>query len=724
MTFDSAPVPAFMPFRYDPLVVAVSFVIATFASYVTLDLARRVRQSTWGLARVWWGAGSVVMGSGIWSMHFVGMQAFEVPITLGYRGGLTLLSWVAAVAASAVALEIASRKTFSYRRVVLGALVMGLGISAMHYIGMAALELVPGIVWNWSLVAASVLIAVLASATALLIFHLLLKVPRQRRLPYQMGAALVMGVAICGMHYTGMIAARIPDSAICLSSDGLGGPSLTAMLTIATGLLLVSTLFTSLLDARMQGTTQRLAQSLQESNTKLQTANAELKQRAFTDPLTGLPNRLLFEERLGQALLRADRANHRGLQSRVAVIFVDLDGFKPVNDSFGHAAGDALLRDVAQRLRRLLREEDTVARIGGDEFLLLLENLREPADALAFGQRVLQVLATPFDLSGRHMRIAGSIGIVTYPDQQEADKLVAQADAAMYAAKRGGGGSCALFEPHMNADATEQLELQNDLRRALEHNELTLHYQPKIDATRQLITGVEALLRWRHPVRGMVSPAVFIALAERFGLINRLGSWVIDEACRQIRAWEEQGLRMPVAVNLSVHQLREQGLAQRIEQALQRHGVAPSQLLCEITESVAMEDFQEAQRSFAELAAIGVYLSIDDFGTGYSSLNYLRQLPVQQLKIDSSFVRDLDKGNNARAVVQAVISLAHALGLRVVAEGVETPAQRDILLSMACDELQGYLYARAMTAEELLDWAQGRQARGSVAFSPSLFGEP
>ncbi|HBH39069.1 MAG TPA: bifunctional diguanylate cyclase/phosphodiesterase, partial [Curvibacter sp.] len=236
--------------------------------------------------------------------------------------------------------------------------------------------------------------------------------------------------------------------------------------------------------------------------------------------------------------------------------------------------------------------------------------------------------------------------------------------------------------------------------------------------------GVEALLRWRHPVRGMVSPAVFVGLAERFGLINQLGNWVIEEGCRQIRAWEDQGLRMPVAVNLSVHQLREHGLAQRIAQALQRHGVPASQLLCEITETVAMEDFEEARRSFAELAAIGVYLSIDDFGTGYSSLNYLRQLPVQQLKIDSSFVRDLDKGNNARAVVQAVISLAHALGLRVVAEGVETPAQRDILLSMACDELQGYLYARAMTAEELLDWAQGRQARGSVAFSPSLFSEP
>lgn len=439
MTLDSAPVTAFMPFRYDPLVVAVSFVIAAFASYVTLDLARRVRQSTWGLARVWWGAGSVVMGSGIWSMHFVGMQAFEVPITLGYRGGLTLLSWVAAVAASAVALEIASRKTFSYRRVVLGALVMGLGISAMHYIGMAALELVPGIVWNWSLVAASVLIAVLASATALLIFHLLLKVPRQRRLPYQMGAALVMGVAICGMHYTGMIAARIPDSAICLSSDGLGGPSLTAMLTIATGLLLVSTLFTSLLDARMQGTTQRLAQSLQESNAKLQTANAELKQRAFTDPLTGLPNRLLFEERLGQALLRADRANHRGLQSRVAVLFVDLDGFKPVNDRLGHEAGDELLKQVGKRFQQCCREVDTVARYGGDEFVFILTGQQNQQSAKQTAKNIIESIHRTFQINQQSVRIGTSIGIAIYPsDHTEAAWLIKLADDAMYLAKQQG----------------------------------------------------------------------------------------------------------------------------------------------------------------------------------------------------------------------------------------------------------------------------------------------
>ena len=712
--------PAFLPARYDPLVVAISFAIAAFASYVTLDLARRVRLSSRGMARVWWGTGSVVMGSGIWSMHFVGMQAFQLPIALGFTGLLTLLSWIAAVAAAAVALAIASRRTFRYRRVALGALAMGGGICAMHYTGMAALDMAPGIVWDWLLVGVSALIAVAASATALTIFHLLVRVHNTRRLAYQIGAALLMAVAICGMHYTGMAAAQFPEGSVCLSADALGGPSLTAMVAIAAGLLLVSTLFTSVLDARMQSTTERLAQSLQESNAKLQTANAELQQRAFADPLTGLPNRLLFEERLGQALTRADRLNHQQVQSRVAVLFIDLDGFKPINDSYGHAAGDALLLNVAERLRKLAREGDTVARVGGDEFLLLLENLTHPADGVTIAQRVLQVLAIPFEIAGKSLRIAGSIGVAVYPEQGERDKLVAQADAAMYAAKRGGGGGYALFEPHMQADASEQLELQNDLRHALDHGELLLHYQPKIDGSRGLINGVEALLRWQHPTRGLIGPAVFIPLAERFGFIGRMGSWVIDEACRQLREWERDGLRMRVAINLSVHQLREQGLAQRIAQALERHGVQADQLLCEITESVAMEDLEATQRTFEELARVGIYLAIDDFGTGYSSLNYLRQLPAQQLKIDSSFVRDIEHSEDARAVVEAVISLAHALNLRVVAEGVETPGQRDILLAMGCDELQGYLYARPMGATALLAWSQGHKPSGSADFAPSV----
>ena len=712
----------FMPSSYNLFVVAASFAIAMLASYVTLDLARRVRTAQRRVGLAWWAAGSIVMGTGIWAMHFLGMQAFRLPIEIGFAGGPTLLSWLAAVAASAMALQLASRETFGRVQLAMGALVMGAGISGMHYIGMAAMEMAPGIVWDPLLVALSVLIAVLASATALLIFKLLRRVQPGQRLAYQLAASFVMAVAICGMHYTGMAAASFAKGSVCLSAGQLGGPGLTAMVLMATGMLLVSTLFTSILDARLQATAERLTKSLTDSNTRLQAANDELQKRAFADALTGLPNRLLFEDRLIHALLRLDRTNHHRVEDRLAVLFVDLDGFKPINDSFGHAAGDVILRSAAERLQRQARESDTVARVGGDEFLILLEDVTDVAACVTMANRVLAALSEPFEVSGKKVQIACSIGIVVHPDHGERGKLVANADAAMYAAKRAGGGCYALFEPHMGSDASEQLELQNDLRQAIDRGQLALHYQPKIDGTRGQISGVEALLRWNHPKHGMVSPLVFIALAERFGLIGRLGNWVINEACRQTAEWADSGLRMRVAINLSVHQLREAGLAERIEQALLRHGLDASQLLCEITESVAMEDIKATQRTFEGLARIGVFLSIDDFGTGYSSLNYLRQLPAQQLKIDRSFVNDLESSEDARAVVAAVVSLAHALGLRVVAEGVETSGQRDILLGMGCDELQGFFYARPMPADTLLAWSQGDKPAGGADFTPSVIG--
>ena len=712
----------FMPFSYNLFVVAASFAIAMLASYVTLDLARRVRTAQRRVGLAWWAAGSIVMGTGIWSMHFLGMQAFKLPIEIGFSGGATLLSWLAAVAASGVALELASRENFGNTQLALGALVMGAGISGMHYIGMAAMDMNPGIVWDYRVVVLSVLIAVLASASALLIFKLLRRVRPSQRVGYQLAASFVMAVAICGMHYTGMAAARFAVGAVCLSAGELGGPGLTAMVLIATGMLLVSTLFTSILDARLQNTAQQLTQSLRESNARLQAANDELQKRAFADALTGLPNRLLFEDRLIHALLRLDRTNHLRVEDRLAVLFVDLDGFKPINDSFGHAAGDVILRSAADRLRQEARESDTVARVGGDEFLILLEDVTDVAACVSMANRVLESLSRPFEVSGKKVQIACSIGIVVHPDHGDRTKLVANADAAMYAAKRAGGGCYALFEPHMGSDASEQLELLNDLRQALDRGELALHYQPKIDGTRGQISGVEALLRWNHPKHGMVPPMVFITLAERFGLIGRLGAWVINEACRQTAEWGRSGLRMRVAINLSVHQLRESGLAERIGQALQFHGLDASQLLCEITESVAMEDIKATQRTFEGLARIGVFLSIDDFGTGYSSLNYLRQLPAQQLKIDRSFVNDLEDSEDARAVVSAVVSLAHALGLRVVAEGVETSGQRDILLAMDCDELQGFFFARPMPADSLFAWSQGEKPDGAVDFTPSVIG--
>jgi diguanylate cyclase (GGDEF)-like protein len=585
---------------------------------------------------------------------------------------------------------------------------MGAGICAMHYIGMAALDFAPGIVWNWALVAASAAIAVVASAAALQIFFWLRGLSDGRGLRYQLAAALVMGLAISGMHYTAMAAANVPLASVCRSATDLSGSGLGGLVMLASGMLLSLTLFTSVLDGRMQSKNSVLANSLKLTNDRLQTANEQLRKQATLDPLTELPNRLLFEDRLNHALARHQRgsgAGERGGRS-LAVLFVDLDGFKAVNDSVGHGAGDGVLKEAARRLQAAARNSDTVARVGGDEFLLLMEDLDSALECTALAQRVVEALALPFDVANRKVEISGSVGIAVFPEHGPGAKLVARADAAMYAAKNNGGNAFSLFESRMDSNPLEALSLQNDLRHAVDRGELVLLYQPKIDSRFGVLSGVEALLRWNHPKLGVISPLVFIPIAERFGIIHRIGSWVIEEACRRGRMWEDSGLRTRIAVNVSAHQLRQPDLVERIDEALRHNRFPASRLVLEITESVAMRDIKATQQCFEDLGRIGVSLSIDDFGTGYSSLSCLRQLRAKELKIDRTFINDLKSSNDAKAVVDAVVRLAHALGLRVVAEGVETEAQREILLGLGCDELQGYLFARPMTAQQLLDWAR------------------
>ncbi|MET0382866.1 MAG: EAL domain-containing protein [Burkholderiaceae bacterium] len=693
---------AYLPYSYDPWVVACSLLIASFASYVALDLARRVRGSDDSLAMSWWIGGSVAMGSGVWSTHFVGMLAFELPIELGYGGLMTAVSWAAAVASSAIALFVASRDTMHRRHLAIGALTMGLGISSMHYLGMAALDMAPGIVWAPWAVAASVAIAVGASAIALQFFSSLRRANAERGLSLQAPAAGVMGVAICGMHYTGMSAAAFPADSVCLGIGGLSGHSLGVLVVVAVVTLLTFTLFTSHFDANIQARTSGL-------NEKLRNANEQLRQRAQHDPLTGLPNRLLFERKLAQAIQRIELAKAEGRETgKIVVMFVDLDGFKPVNDTLGHAVGDLVLQEVAMRLRSSVRAGDTVARIGGDEFVMLMECETTVADPVVAARRIVESVGASITNGSRAIQISCSVGIASYPEHGPKERLIAHADAAMYEAKRNGGSSWAHFNKHMQDAAPEMLGLQNDLRLAIARSQLELYYQPKVDARTGETHGVEALLRWMHPLHGMVSPTIFIPLAERFGLIGKLGNWVIDEACRQIEVWAGQGMRMTVAINLSVHQLREQDLADRIEQAMRRHRIDSDQLLCEITESVAMGDVDATQDAFERLARIGVLLSIDDFGTGYSSLSYLRRLPARQLKIDRMFVSDLETSGDARAIVSAVVHLAHDLGLGVVAEGVETEGQRDVLIALDCDELQGYFFARPMPANNVVGWLAAR----------------
>ena len=435
------------------------------------------------------------------------------------------------------------------------------------------------------------------------------------------------------------------------------------------------------------------------------------------DHLTGLPTRLHFEGRLQTAAKKSDAGG-----GALAVLFIDLDGFKPVNDSFSHSSGDRVLEQVGQRLQAFAKGGDVAARVGGDEFLLLTTQAMSREVASQLATKVIDVLSRPYKVDGREISISCSVGIALYPDKCNANKLIARADAAMYAAKKAGGSRLCFYAPEMDADVQHNFDMLRELRQALTNDELELYFQPKIDVRSGKVTAAEALIRWQHPTRGLVMPDAFLPLAERSGLIGPLGDWVIEAACKQARAWRDKGLRMRVAINLSAHQMRQDDIVDRIAHTLEAHRIHPSLLTCEITETAAMEDTMATQETFRRLGELGIHLSIDDFGTGYSSLSYLRQLPAEELKIDQSFVKDVDTSADARAIVDAVVKLAHALGLKVVAEGVETLRQQKALVDLGCDELQGYLFAKPMTARALLMWAIDDRAVSAV-FRPSLFGE-
>jgi diguanylate cyclase (GGDEF)-like protein len=381
---------------------------------------------------------------------------------------------------------------------------------------------------------------------------------------------------------------------------------------------------------------------------------------------------------------------------------LDLDRFKLINDSLGHTHGDELLRMVAARLNRCVRPGDTVSRLGGDEFVVTLAEVAELDDVGLLAKRIREALGRSFTLEGHELRATASIGISLYPkDGNAVETLLRHADIAMYRAKEEGGDNFRFFAPDMNLQIQGTLELESDLRLALERDEFTLHYQPKVEIASGRIVGCEALVRWRHPQRGLVAPGAFIPLAEETGLIVPIGEWVLREACAQARAWQEKGLpTVTVAVNLSARQFRQADLVDQVQATLEETGLAPGMLELELTESMIMHDPGSAAETMRHLKDLGVGLSLDDFGTGYSSLNYLRRFPVDHLKIDRSFITDVTSDASAAAMATSVVAIAHSLGIKAVAEGVETREQLDLLAACRCDALQGFLFSKPLPPDE------------------------
>ena len=436
---------------------------------------------------------------------------------------------------------------------------------------------------------------------------------------------------------------------------------------------------------------------------------AELIQQAFHDSLTQLPNRALLADRLEQAYVRSGRR-----QGSVGVLFVDLDNFKLINDSLGHQAGDVLLIEAAKRLQSCVRDEDTVSRLGGDEFVILME-LATEAKAVQAAERIEQKFTRPFKIEGREFVISVSIGIALGDASQgRSDVLLRNADVAMYRAKSEGRAHHVVFHASMQTDGLVRLNLESDLRQAIRRNEMVVYYQPIVTLESGEVTGVEALVRWQHPTRGLLLPGEFISVAEETGLIVPIGQWVLEQACRQVVAWRaelpEQAALM-VSVNLSPRQFQQPNLVAEVSRALREAGLAPAWLKLEITEGVIMQDVEATIKTLVQLKELGVQLAIDDFGTGYSSLAYLKQLPLDILKIDRAFINGIGQDSEDTAIVRAIISMAKSLNLLITGEGVETAAQAALLREWACDKAQGYYFARPMSHADFTELLQAKPYR-------------
>ncbi|WP_088279953.1 bifunctional diguanylate cyclase/phosphodiesterase [Ideonella sp. A 288] len=491
------------------------------------------------------------------------------------------------------------------------------------------------------------------------------------------------------------------DAASLSASPGAGAFPLWAAAALGAALLVAFALWW-----RQRAIGRRLQASVESLTTRLDEAEDH--------SLPGVLPRPRFDALLDEAVAACDRG-----ERRLTLVFVNLDNLQSVNEAFGHGCGDVALQRAAEAMTTCVDDTAVVTRTGGDAFVMMVD-----AD-LAKARTLADALIAR--LGGAHGEssdpdLVCSIGLASYPQHGSRARIIGHASTAMRQVRLAGGGDYAVFDPAMSVDMKDQAELLRDLRQAVSLKQLELVYQPKIDARSLQITSAEALLRWHHPQRGLISPAIFIPLAERFGLIGPIGNWVIEDACRQAGLWRQSGLRMRVAINISAYQMRQDDLVDRLTAALAANGLSANRFTCEITESVAMEDTRVTHRTFDRMRKAGLHVSIDDFGVGQASLSYLRRLPAAELKIDASFVQDLATSADARAIVDAVVKVAHALHLRVVAEGVETERQRDLLVQLDCDELQGYLFARPMSAKALSLWAaEDDRPDQPTGFRPSLF---
>lgn len=802
-----------IPLRHDAVLVALSYIIAVGGSYAAVQMIERWRLAQGAQAHAWHLGSAAALGGSIWSMHFLAILALQIDLPLSFVPASTVLSMLIAVGSVGLGLHIVRAGT-SPLRVAWAGVTVGLGVAAMHYVGMAGLRFPGTLAYTPILWSVSLLVAI-AAATVALLLSFSIQGSWQRA-----AGALVMGGAICGMHYTGMAATVFQVNPMAQVAPGLPSGPLAAAVALTTVALILCALAIVIVDRRLLASALSEADAFRQMNAKLARKNAELElgrcqfdtvlgnitqgiclfdgemrllvsnQRyadiydlppeatrvgrtlaeivdfrvavgstpemsradyllwrtelavaaqpsntivdlrngrtvtinhqpmpdggwvathediterkqaeakmvymAQHDALTRLPNRVLFQERLEQAMALAGRGGG------CAVLCLDLDRFKLVNDTLGHAAGDSLLQATADRLQACVREVDTVARLGGDEFAIVQLAVEQPENADLLANRIIAAFQKPFDLDG-HQTFGGiSIGIAIAPgDGSSPEKLLKNADIALYLAKSEGRGTARFFEPEMDARIQLRRTLELDLQHAITRHEFELYYQPLINLAVGKVTGFEALLRWNHPVRGLVSPLEFISVAEDTGMIVAIGEWVLRTACFEAENWPAD---ISVAVNLSPVQFKKGDLVACVHAALESSGLRPDRLELEITESVLLDNTTATLGVLHELRALGIVVALDDFGTGYSSLSYLRSFPFDKIKIDQSFVRELVSNKESMSIVRAVTGLGQSLSMRTTAEGVETLEQLNKLREEGCTEVQGYFFSRPRPASEL-----------------------
>lgn len=690
---------------WDPILIGISFLVAFIASFVALDSAGKIATSNKKAAMFWRISGGVTLGIGIWSMHFIGMLAMKMPVPMSYHFALTLVSLLAAILASTLAINIAvAGSTLSAKRLTAATLLLSSGVVTMHYVGMAALIMHGSIVWNIPRIVVSIVIALLASSVGLwLAFSL--RLTTKRVLLCRIAAAMTMGVAIAAMHYTGMSAASFASHMPEMAGHGheVGEEGLSIWVSAITLLLLGTMLVISMVDSQLR--TTRLTENLQQ-------LNKQLEQQARYDGLTGLANRSQIDMRLIACLQQA-----RLTGDTFGLVLIDLDRFKLINDAWGHHVGDNLLVSVANRLSACLSPKMTLARIGGDEFILLAPHSAE-AELAELCERMVESVRRPFYHAGQILQISMSAGVSMYPaDGHSPQELKLCADTAMYHVKHHGRNGWAVYGDAMLDSSWQGTHLLQDLTQALEHKEFELWYQPKYHVQENRIYGFEALLRWRHPKKGILLPNIFLPMLQNTGLILPVGNWVIDRACQQLRQWSIEGHDdWSLSVNISAHQFEQQNIYELICDTLSRYHLSPLKLTIELTETTAMREPERNIQILHDFNRIGLTVSIDNFGTGYSNMLTLQNLPARELKIDRSFMKDIREGSKNVKIVSSMIHIAHAMNMNVVAEGIETEEQQRLLASLGCDALQGAFFGEPVPAQEI-DAALGRMPFTSTGLS-------